>query len=60
MGTAAGIVAVLIFWCIRNTWDSAEPDEDVDWPYEPEAPVENGLGNGTQTRNEPSSDNILL
>ena len=48
MGTAAGIVAILIIWCIRNTWDSAEPEEDVDWPYEPEVTVENSPGNGAQ------------
>jgi hypothetical protein len=45
VGTAAGIVAILIIWCIQNTWDQEEEEErPIDWPYEPEPQV----GNGTQ------------
>ena len=43
VGIAAGIVTILILWCIYNTWDrEEEKEEPVDWPYEPELQVENG------------------
>jgi len=43
VGIAAGVVAILIIWCIKNTWDTVEPeDEPIDWLYEPEPPVGNG------------------
>ena len=39
MGIAAGIVTILIVWCIANTWDQEEPEEEPDLPQD---------GNGTQ------------
>ena len=30
VGTAAAIVTVLIVWCIINTWDSEEREEEPD------------------------------
>jgi hypothetical protein len=30
VGTAAGIVAVLISWCIINSWDSGDGDSEDD------------------------------
>ena len=39
VGIAAGIVTVLIIWCIVNTWDQEEREEEPDRPQ---------LGNGTQ------------
>ena len=32
MGTAAGIVTILIVWCITNTWDPEEKEEELEWP----------------------------
>ncbi len=44
VGTAAGIITILILWCIGNTWDREEREEDpTDRPYEPEAQVGNGI-----------------
>jgi heme O synthase-like polyprenyltransferase len=38
VGTAAGVVTVLICWCIINSWDSgdedSENDELIDYEYE--------------------------
>lgn len=37
MGTAAGIVTILIVCCITNTWDSEERDDEPDasvWEWE--------------------------
>ncbi|KAI9443655.1 hypothetical protein BJY52DRAFT_1157174 [Lactarius psammicola] len=43
VGTAAGIVTILMIWCIGNTWDPEERGEEpVDWPYEPEPRLEHG------------------
>ncbi|KAI9443664.1 hypothetical protein BJY52DRAFT_447779 [Lactarius psammicola] len=43
VGTAAGIVTILIAWCTKNTWDPGEREEEpIDWPYEPEPQVGNG------------------
>ncbi|KAH8995331.1 hypothetical protein EDB92DRAFT_196297 [Lactarius akahatsu] len=44
VGTAAGIVAILIVWCIKNTWDPVEGEEPIDLPYE----RENLVGNGAE------------
>ncbi len=45
VGTAAGVITILIAWCIGNTWDREEREEEhIDGLYEPEPRV----GNGTQ------------
>ncbi|KAH9025120.1 hypothetical protein EDB85DRAFT_244049 [Lactarius pseudohatsudake] len=47
VGTAAGIIAILIVWCIGNIWDPEErEDNPVDWSNEPH--VESQVGNGSQ------------
>ncbi|KAH9046321.1 hypothetical protein EDB83DRAFT_2553734 [Lactarius deliciosus] len=47
VGTAAGIITILIVWCIGNTWDPEErEDKAVDWSDEPQ--VESQVGNGNQ------------
>ncbi len=44
VGTAAGIVTVLIAWCTTNTWDPGEREEEpIDWPYKPEPQIGNGI-----------------
>ncbi len=41
VGTAAGIVSILICWCIGNTWDPGEDEEEpVEEPYGHEPRVE--------------------
>ncbi|KAH9066353.1 hypothetical protein EDB87DRAFT_1554349, partial [Lactarius vividus] len=38
VGTAAGIITALIVWCIGNTWDPEEREENpIDWLNEPRA-----------------------
>ena len=47
VGTAAGIITILIVWCIGNTWDTEEREEEpIDWSNEPQA--EPQVENGTQ------------
>ena len=32
VGSAAGIVAILIVWCVSNTWDPGEEEEEpIEW-----------------------------
>ncbi|KAH9005403.1 hypothetical protein EDB86DRAFT_2825063 [Lactarius hatsudake] len=53
VGIAAGIITILIVWCIGNTWDPEErEDKPVDWSDEPQ--VESQVGNGNQARDERS------
>ncbi|KAH9162668.1 hypothetical protein EDB89DRAFT_2024785 [Lactarius sanguifluus] len=43
VGTAAGVITILIIWVIRNTWDPKEQEEEhIDILYEPEPLVEDG------------------
>ncbi|KAH9032507.1 hypothetical protein EDB84DRAFT_1490726 [Lactarius hengduanensis] len=44
VGIAAGIVIITVVWCIKNTWDPEEREEEhtTDRPYEPELKVWNG------------------
>ncbi|KAI9459417.1 hypothetical protein BJY52DRAFT_1265560 [Lactarius psammicola] len=45
VGTAAGVITILIIWCVGNTWDPEEQEEEpIDSLYE----VEPRVGNGTQ------------
>jgi len=39
VGSAAGIVTFLILWCIVNTWDPKEREDEPEWPQ---------FGDGTQ------------
>ncbi|KAH9021549.1 hypothetical protein EDB85DRAFT_1999981 [Lactarius pseudohatsudake] len=49
VGTAAGIIAILIVWCIGNTWDPEErEDKPVDWSNEPHVESRSQVGNGNQ------------
>jgi len=32
VGTASGIVTFLILWCIANTWDPKEQEDEPEWP----------------------------
>ncbi|KAI9446143.1 hypothetical protein H4582DRAFT_533518 [Lactarius indigo] len=47
VGTAAGVITILIIWVIGNTWDpkeeeGEEEEEHIDRLYEPDPRVENG------------------
>ncbi|KAH9020473.1 hypothetical protein EDB85DRAFT_522627 [Lactarius pseudohatsudake] len=43
VGTAAGVIAILIIWVIGNTWDPKEQEEEyIDMLYEPEPLVKDG------------------
>ncbi|KAH9071181.1 hypothetical protein EDB83DRAFT_320689 [Lactarius deliciosus] len=43
VGTAAGVITILIIWVIGNTWDPKEQEEEyIDKLYEPEPLAEDG------------------
>ncbi|KAF8274370.1 hypothetical protein EI94DRAFT_679057 [Lactarius quietus] len=43
VGAAAGVVAISMIWCIKNTWDQEEKEEEsIDRLYEPDPEIGNG------------------